>query len=296
MDLEELRAFLAVAERGSFLAASVHTSMSRATLRRRVDALEARIGRPLLDRNSQGVTLTEVGELLADQGRVIMQDVGVLVDALRNVSRAPAGRVTVMLPIGAPPHLIPELVRLLRRHCPDVEVHIRFDADPAAAALDEVDIVVYLSDDDPPGPWIRHELLEVREHMIASADYLAERGAPETLEALAEHELYAWSAIDRDPRTAPLWSGGSTPIKPAMITSDIHMLRHIALQGLGLVLAPDAEIDEPRLDRSQLRAVLPSVIGRRRSLRVAVRGVVAELPKNRAVLERFHALVNSLER
>ncbi len=296
MDLEELRAFLAVAERGSFLAAAVHTSMSRATLRRRVDALESRIGRPLLDRNSQGVTLTEVGELLASQGRVIMQDVGVLVDALRNVSRAPAGRVTVMLPIGLPPHLTPQLVSLLRAQCPDIEVTVRLHNDPAGAALDDVDIAVYASDNDPPGPWIIHEVMVVREHLIASADYIAEHGAPETLEALAEHELYAWSAPDRDPRTAPLWSGGTTPIKPVFLASDIHMLRHIAHAGLGLVLAPDAEIDEPHLDRRELRTILPKLIGRHRSARVAVRGVVAELPKNRAVLERFHALIESLDR
>lgn len=39
MDLEELRAFLAVADTGSFLTAAKSLRMSRATLRRRIDQL-----------------------------------------------------------------------------------------------------------------------------------------------------------------------------------------------------------------------------------------------------------------
>lgn len=45
MDLEELRAFLDVVQTGSFLAAADSLGVSRTTLRRRVEALEARAGK-----------------------------------------------------------------------------------------------------------------------------------------------------------------------------------------------------------------------------------------------------------
>ncbi|MCB9750044.1 MAG: LysR family transcriptional regulator [Myxococcales bacterium] len=292
MDLEELRAFLAVVERGSFLAAAVQTHSSRATLRRRVDALEARAGRPLLERNPQGVTLTAAGQLLAEQGRLIMQDVDALVDALRDVSRAPAGRVTIMLPVGMPPQLTPQLVRLLRSQCPDVQIDLRAHADPASAALDDVDLVIYVGERDPPGPWVCHELLVARERLLASPEYLAARGAPRSLEQLAEHELFVWRAPDRDAPVAPLRAGGSVPITPTLVSPDIFQLRELARAGLGITLAPDAELD----DSEGFIPVLPELVERALPVRVAVRGVVAELSKNRAVLARFRELVDALDR
>ncbi len=61
MNLDELRAFVAVAETGSIVAAARSLNFARATLRRRLDELEARAGLPLLYRTAQGVTLTEAG-------------------------------------------------------------------------------------------------------------------------------------------------------------------------------------------------------------------------------------------
>jgi DNA-binding transcriptional LysR family regulator len=74
MDLEELRAFLDVVETGSFLAAAKSLGVSRTTLRRRVEALEARAGVPLLKSTPQGILLTEAGEVLAQRGRIMMQE------------------------------------------------------------------------------------------------------------------------------------------------------------------------------------------------------------------------------
>ena len=73
MDLEELRSFLAVVETGSFLAAATNLGVARATLRRRVDALEARAGVPLLERTARGVTVTEAGSVLMARGRQVVK-------------------------------------------------------------------------------------------------------------------------------------------------------------------------------------------------------------------------------
>ncbi|WP_438016494.1 LysR family transcriptional regulator [Sorangium sp. So ce315] len=69
MDLEELRAFLAVVEAGSYLGAARALSTSRTTLRRQVAALEARAGVPLIEGVRQGVQPAEAGQVLAARGR-----------------------------------------------------------------------------------------------------------------------------------------------------------------------------------------------------------------------------------
>ena len=95
MDLEELRAFLAVADSGSFLTAAKTLRLSRATLRRRIDQLEARAGVLLVDRTRVGVMLTEAGSVLAARGRLMVQEAGGLIEdvdlAVHFGDRSPAG-------------------------------------------------------------------------------------------------------------------------------------------------------------------------------------------------------------
>lgn len=61
-------------ECGSLSAAADFLSVSQPTLSRNVTALETQTGRPLMVRGRNGVTLTEAGILLAEQGRKIGSD------------------------------------------------------------------------------------------------------------------------------------------------------------------------------------------------------------------------------
>src|SRR5688572_2734885 len=104
MDLEEFRAFLAVVETGSFLAAATQLNTPRATLRRRVEALEARAGVLLLERSARGVVVTAAGAVLADRGRVVLQEASALVASVREIGREPVGVLRALVPVGLPPH------------------------------------------------------------------------------------------------------------------------------------------------------------------------------------------------
>src|SRR5262245_5182072 len=100
MDLEELRAFLAVADTGSFLTASKSLRLSRATLRRRIDQLEARAGVLLVDRSRAGAGLTEAGTILAGRGRLMIQEASALIDSVRELGSEPSGVLRILLPVG----------------------------------------------------------------------------------------------------------------------------------------------------------------------------------------------------
>ncbi len=91
MDLEELRAFLAVIETGSFLGAERSLNMPRATVRRRVDALEARAGVPLLNKSREGIVATEAGAVLVTRGRLMIQEATALVASIREIGQEPSG-------------------------------------------------------------------------------------------------------------------------------------------------------------------------------------------------------------
>lgn len=64
MTLDELRAFVSIAESGSFTKASAQLHRSQPAISRRVDMLESNLGAPVFKRQGRNVALTKVGETL----------------------------------------------------------------------------------------------------------------------------------------------------------------------------------------------------------------------------------------
>jgi DNA-binding transcriptional LysR family regulator len=294
MDLEELRAFLRVADSGSFLAAADALGVSRTTLRRRVGSLEARTGVPLLESTQQGVVLTDAGRVLARRGRALEEDMGALLASVREVGQEPAGVLRISMPVGLPPHVLTPLVAALRASYPLLSLEGRHSDDPIGESLAGVDMAVHFCDSAPRGKWISYVMIRVPERLVAAKGYLARRGTPRSVEDLADHELYAWRAPGDDPRAWPLRAGGTFAAEPKVVSTDIHALRHCAIAGLGIALVPDAMLPDPGLPPDALIPVLPEVVGRERAVRVTVPEALSEVPKIAMVLARVRAFLGEL--
>jgi DNA-binding transcriptional LysR family regulator len=284
MDLEELRAFLDVVETGSFLAAAESLGVSRTTLRRRVEALESRAGVPLLKSTRQGILLTEAGEVLAQRGRIMMQETSALLASIREVGQEPSGMLRLVLPVGLPPHALTPLFGLLRTTYPLLSVHARFSDSPLEEPLDDVDMAFHFGEDIPRGPWLSHVVIRMREGLIASKEYLQRRGVPRSLAELQGHELFSWEAPGDDARSWPTLRGAVFTVEPALITSDIHLIRSCCIAGQGIGLVPSVELADPGTPGDVLVPVLPDEVGRERALRVSVPEALSEIPKIKQVL------------
>lgn len=294
MDLEEFRAFLTVAETGSFLAAATSLGVARATLRRRVEALEARAGVPLLERSARGVVLTDAGAVLADRGRRVVQEASALVASVRDIGREPVGVLRVVMPVGLPPHAVTPTVAAVRSAYPRLSVHMRTTDDPSRGLPEDVDVVVHFGPAELPGSWLSHAIVRLRERLIASADYVARRGIPVGVEQLVEHELLSWAAPGEDGRVWPTVAGGSLEVEPAVVSADVHMIRQLVLAGQGIGFMPDAMLPDPGVPDGTIVPVLPETIGRDSALWVSVPTALAELPKLRALLRHIRAVAEMM--
>lgn len=295
MDLEELRAFVAAVETGSIVAAARSLNFARATLRRRLDELEARAGVPLLNRTAQGVTPTEAGRVLAARGRLILLEANALLSSVREVGAEPAGELRMVLPAGMPPQILTPLFAMLREKHPRLSLRVRFSDDPLAGLLDDVDVAVHFGSRSPEGPWVSHEILRMREWLLASSGYLKRNGVPKTPEELAEHDLLAWAPPDADPTTWPTRKGMALHVEPVMISTDIHLLRQCAAAGMGIAFLPDAGLPEGAGPVDRLVPVLPDEVGRERPLRFVVPAALSEIPRIRAVLTEIRAFLHEPE-
>ena len=73
MELEQLRAFVAVAETGSFTRAAEGLYTSHSSISRAVSALERELGVTLIERDNRVVGLTKAGETLLSGAKDLLE-------------------------------------------------------------------------------------------------------------------------------------------------------------------------------------------------------------------------------
>lgn len=147
LEIDLLRAFVAVAETGGFTEASGQVGRTQSAVSQKIRRLEDLLGRRLFARTSRSVALTTEGETLLAHARRILALNDAAVRAL--VAPGPGGR----LRLGVSEDLIPaQLPRLLARFAqayPGIRLELRTGLSGALlAALDagEVDIALAKAD------------------------------------------------------------------------------------------------------------------------------------------------------
>ena len=127
--LAAIEAFVQVARLGSIKAAAEELSLSSPALSRRIQTLEAFVGRPLFERGHQSIRLNESGEELME---LVAEPIGALGDAIETMtSRNHVMRLRLGVPsLFASQRLIPHIPELRKTH---PTLHI--DLDTAAHSL-----------------------------------------------------------------------------------------------------------------------------------------------------------------
>lgn len=289
MDLEALRTFIAVVDGGSLLGGAERLGASRATVRRRLEELEAAAGVALLHRGPQGVAPTAAGELLVRRGRMVLSEAELLFDSVRSMGAEPVGTVRVAAPVGMPPQMLAMMFQALRARWPGLHCDLCFSDRPVDSLLTGAEVAISLERAHPEGPFEAIELPAAREWLQATPRYL-ERHGPIELETLARQPLLLWRSPEGDVHAVPTLDGGLIEVRPILITTDIHMLRLTAASGVALLYGPDAHLPEPA--GASLVPVLQDRVGRRRPVRLVVRTAIADLPKIKVILDAVRSLLS----
>jgi DNA-binding transcriptional LysR family regulator len=125
LNLREIRAFVAVAQTGSFTRAAARLNVSQPALTVQIRRLEETLGARLFDRNSRMVTLTSVGRELLPVLHKSLADMQRVLDDARALGDGSRGTVRIAcLPSFAAGRL-PALIRDFRAEAPGVTFEIR---------------------------------------------------------------------------------------------------------------------------------------------------------------------------
>lgn len=120
--LDDLRAFVAVAERSSFRAAADAIHVSQPAISRRIDKLEESLGLRLFDRTTRSVELTAVGREFEPRARQLLHDLQNALLDLGVSACAEVPKVRIACVTSAVRYLLAEALIAFRRHYPGVRV------------------------------------------------------------------------------------------------------------------------------------------------------------------------------
>lgn len=239
--LVALRVFQEVAERGSLSAAAVALGYTQSAVSRQIAALERVVRAPLLDRQRDGVQLTDTGHvLLRHAGLVLAQ----LDAASRELSGLPATAGTVRLGwfTSAGGTLVPSALASLRRSHPALTVTTR---DGTTASLVRalrartVDVAVLASEPpfpplDDETPALRTKVLDERELLLAvpSTHPLAHKDFIDVV------DLRGWAWIAGPPGFG-VWPGLDERVTIAHVARDWLAKLQLVASGAGITTLPE---------------------------------------------------------
>jgi DNA-binding transcriptional LysR family regulator len=135
MRFEDLEAFLAVADSGSFSAAAASLHITQPAMSKRIAQLESRLNVLLFDRVGKRVHLTDAGRLLMPRARLLLSGLADVERAMGNLQDRIAGTLRLATSHHIGLHRMAPVLRSYSRRHPEVQLDIRFEDSEAAHEL-----------------------------------------------------------------------------------------------------------------------------------------------------------------
>lgn len=124
LEMSDLRAFVAVAELGTFSAAALDLHLSQPALSRRISKLEAKMGVRLLERTTRRVDLTAFGRDFARKAREILNSLDESLIGLGEVAGRMSGEVSVACVPSVVRYFLPQVLREFHERYPRIVIRV----------------------------------------------------------------------------------------------------------------------------------------------------------------------------
>lgn len=140
MDIQNLKAFVAVAQLRSFSAAAQQLHITQPAISKRIHLLEAQLATLLFDRIGRQVTLTEAGRVFLPHAQNVLDSIKEAKQAIADLSGEVRGQLKLITSHHIGLHRLPTILREYSQRYPQVDLDIRFmDSAEAYAAVQKGD-------------------------------------------------------------------------------------------------------------------------------------------------------------
>lgn len=238
--IQAVKLFIRVVDLGSFSKAAAEMGIGQPAATKQVAHLEAQLGSRLLHRSTHGVTPTEIGSLYYEKCKLIAHHVeeAESVAALMQSQVQGGLRISTSMAFGRRV-LVPLVMRFMKLN-PKLHVELSFEDRYVDLVEQGIDIAIRMGSlaDSTLGsrflginPWV----------LVASPDYLSQRGVPRKLSDLSHHDALVYSTVQGDARW--LFTGADGRLHPTAVrgrlrSNNLSALLSAARGGMGLAALP----------------------------------------------------------
>ncbi|MFM2035449.1 MAG: hypothetical protein RL459_714 [Pseudomonadota bacterium] len=252
MDIfRNMQLFVEVARSSSFRRAAEVLGLPNSTVSRRIAELERDVGLRLFNRSTRRVELTEGGRLYYDNCVRIVQEAELAHQELTQLQAQPSGVIRASTPVDFSVIYLSPLLADFSRRYPGIRFNLDLTPNQADLMGDPVDVAIRMG---PPKDQslIARPIARLTTILVASPDYLRQRGVPAEPQDLLGHDCLRmkdapWRLNHRDGSSQSVEVGGQ------FVANSRGLLQQLALGGQGIVQTAEswvqADLAEQRLVR-----------------------------------------------
>lgn len=189
MNINQVRAFIAVVDHGSFSEAARATGLSQPAVTMQIQGLESDLGATLLERRYRKVEMTEAGRALLPFARRVMTELDEARTEIERLSDSVGGHLELAVSTTPGQYILPRLLGSFLRAYPEVSVSLRvYDSADVVARVEAGEAQLGMTGARIPGAKVEYEEMGTDQLLMICApdDPLAGRaGVP--LAEVAEH-------------------------------------------------------------------------------------------------------------
>jgi DNA-binding transcriptional LysR family regulator len=280
--LDNLRAFVATAESGSFSQAARQCGLVPSVVAKRIDQLEWRIKAPLFTRSTRRLRLTDVGERYLPAVRQLIRAADETLAGMARANGEIEGHIRIKIPTTMGVLRLSELLSRFLQQQPMISLDVVL-ADRSVNPIEEGFDIAIGARPESYGQVQDHPLCPIRRRLCAAPAYLARKGMPQSPAQLLEHDCLVFATSG--PRWEFLGPQGlvGVDVRPRLKSNDGAALCQAALAGLGISVLADYLVAD-HLDNGALLEVMPALSPPDLWLKALVPGNRIELPRIQALL------------
>nr|WP_298337735.1 LysR substrate-binding domain-containing protein [uncultured Erythrobacter sp.] len=284
----DVKAFVEVATRSSFVKASRRLRMPRATVSRRVARLEERVGVRLFQRTTRSVQITSAGELLLQHASRILHELDGAQLSLEKLSETPSGPVVISAPIILGQALLGQIIDEFVTSHPNCTPELTLTNQKVGLVTEGIDVAFRV------GPLTDSALIAKRMGQVEAALYVSsDRAFRDEWQAIEPSSLAGANILVLGNRVAEINpmklvneknEVASVTFEPKLFSTDPQILLPPALSGRGIAVLPTF-VAAPFVRQGKLKRVLKNWAVRRSDVHILLPSAKLMRPGVRSFIE-----------
>jgi DNA-binding transcriptional LysR family regulator len=244
LNLDQLRAFVEVVERGSFTAAARELNLTQPAVTHQIQELERRFKVALVERFGKRAYLTQAGEKLIEHARNLLEEDSRTQVMMRRFGDGWLGRVRVGTSMTVLMYLLPPILRQLKTDHPQLEINLKACRTATTLQMlktNALDLGLCAMPIEDPAfetvPLFKDELVAI---LPAKLGHVPKRVTPAFLsrcplilgneESALRRTIIDWLAVE------------GPPPRPLMEFDNVEAIKSVVAVGLGASIVPNLSL------------------------------------------------------